>query len=306
MKTNQKLKAEVNQLKAFLKVVHLSKKSIDLTKELEIIQKQQQQTDPKTKQTSATNLADNKSKIAQSPQQQVYKKPITSLIVKSKSEYLCKFQPLLSQMLKTKTSLGEFDLLNLTKLVLNKCELKTIHSAVFQLKQLQHLDLSENKFSQIDEFKFDRLVDLNLAQNEIKHIGDNCSLPKLSNLDLSSNKLDYLSKKFFTIFRKVTKLRLNANNIKAFHSDFGYQMANLIHLFAANNQLKQLPFSVTSLRLETLELNDNPLESELLQIMGNKSGTFPTLVELSARKVVDKRHSISIFHLDKLILLSFN
>ena len=278
-------------MKAFLKLVHLAEKSNDLTKELETIQ-------------------ESLIKQAASQQQQkpdLYKKPITNLIVKSRNEYFVKFKPLVSQNLKAKTIQGEeFCLLNLTKLVLSNCELKEIHSSVFELKQLENLNLSENKLSEIDGFRFNRLVDLNLSQNEIKRIGDSCSMPRLSRLDLSSNQLVHIDKRFFSTFKNISHLRLNSNRIRMFNSDFGYQMTRLIQLNAAYNHLSQLPYSLASLRLEMLEINDNPLESEL-KIEQNKKyyfeqAYFPTLAELSARKVINKRFFKKIY----LVVYRFN
>lgn len=184
-------------------------------------------------------------------------------------------------------------MLNLLKLVINNCELKKIDASIFELCQLNHLDLSVNKISEIDNFKFSSLVELNLSQNEIKYIGKNVCLPKLVAMDLSNNQMVNLDRNFCINFKSVSKLRFNNNKLKNVYSKIGDYMTSLKHLYANNNEFVNLPYSFSYLRLEMLELHDNPFEYIIFtntnKLDNGNQGNFPSLVELCARAIVDKK-----------------
>lgn len=223
---------------------------------------------------------------------QQLKKPTTSLVVKSRKEYNQNFKSIISQNLKIKTKLGNKNTIAeyLVKLVINSCELKKIDPAIFDLVNLTHLDLSQNKLTEIDNFCLNELEELNLSQNEISLIGKNIKLPKLVSLDFSNNKLVTITKSFCLCFKSVSILKLNNNLITSFYTNFGYFFVCLKNFYASNNKLINLPFSVSHLRLEMLELNDNPFEfSPVQNNMNNNTVTFPSLVELCARQVVNKK-----------------
>jgi Leucine-rich repeat (LRR) protein len=245
----------VNQLKAFLKMVHLAEKSNDLTKELESIQSKLKEGNNKTGGDLTKPTASNSAQ---------FKKLITTLTIKSKAEYSSKFYATISQNLTIKSStLRELELLQLSKLVINNCELKVVNSSLFDLKLLTHLDLSNNKLTQLDEFQFNSLAELNLSHNEIKSIGNVVYLPKLVHLDLSFNKLTTLDKKFCENFKSIAILRVNANQIKQVHTNFGYLMTNLINLYANGNLLNQLPYSFCHFRYETV-LSSSVISKKIL------------------------------------------
>lgn len=258
-------------------MVHLAEKCDDLTKELESIQ-------AKLNESKASSTIKSTDSVAQ------FKKPVTTVTIKSKSEYSAKFYSTISQNLKIKANTPkESELLHLTRLVINNCDLKTIHASIFDLKLLTHLDMSNNKLTQLDDFKLFPLVELNLAQNDIKTIGQNIYLPRLISLDLSYNKLEFVSKRFCEKFANISLLRLNNNQIRRVYVNFGYFMKNLIHLYGSHNRFDQLPYSFSHLRLETLELNDNPLTSYSPLVYNGTNGKFPTLVELSARAIINRK-----------------
>ena len=246
--------------------------------------------------TLATSSSSNPKKLSPNesnqPEQQL-KKPTTSLIVKSKSEYNSNFKAVISQNFKIKTKIGG-DKANLAgtlvKLVLNSCELKKIDASVFELVNLTHLDVSCNKLAKIDDFYLERVEELNFSQNEIVFIGKNVRTPRLVSLDLSHNKLKAIDRKFCLNFKSISKLRITNNLIAGICTSFGFNFTSLKHFYASSNQLKVLPYSCSHLRLEMLELHENPFEySHLAPNFSLEFKNFPTMVELCARSVVNKR-----------------
>lgn len=238
---------------------------------------------------ASTGLSNQKKDTSKESDQQL-KKPTTSLIIKSKSEYSSNFKAIISQNLKIKTKIGgEKSNLSetLVKLVLNNCELKNIDAAVFELINLTHLDVSSNKLTNLNNFKLERLEELNCSQNEICFIGPNVHTPRLTSLDLSFNKLTKLDKSFCLNFKTIVKLRITNNLIANVWSNFGHGFMSLKNFYASNNQLKSLPYSCSHMRLEMLELHDNPFV--FTQVTPNLNVKFQTMVEICARQVLNKR-----------------
>ena len=229
----------------------------------------------------------------ESSESEQLKKPTTSLIIKSKSEYASNFKAVISQNLKIKTKIGAEKnnfAANLVKLVISNCELKNIDKSIFDLLSLTHLDMSENKLTHIDSFRLERLEELNLSQNSITTFGKDIFLPRLVSLDISHNKLTIIDKKFCINFKNVSKMRVNNNLLTSICHNFGYFFMNLKLFYGSNNQLSNLPYSWSHMRLEMLELNDNPFVYALtIPNVSMASKKFPTLVELSARQVVNKK-----------------
>lgn len=269
------------------------KSSTDLIKELET--KSSSSDGNKTLKEGSNTI--NKALQQQQQQQNAsFKKPITSLTISSGKEYDRNFRPIISQNLRAQTPNGEINLLNLTKLALTNCDLKRIHVAILtQLTRLEHLDMSSNRLTLLSGFNLPRLVTLVLANNQIDHVPTNITLPRLGTLDLSSNRLGYVGRLFARSFRSLSQLNLNSNRIEQIHGDFfhRHRMPNLVRVHACGNRLKQMPFSLASTRFELLELNDNPFESALAELLPTRlekfAATFPTLVELSSRRIVDSK-----------------
>ncbi|CAF0726258.1 unnamed protein product [Brachionus calyciflorus] len=291
-------KANVNQLKVFLKIVHIATTSNDFSQELDKI-KSKLQAESSCPGRCIKPLV--KEMPSTTPQ---FKKTITSLVIKSRDEYLSNYRAIISQNMMIKTSISTIPTLNLLKLVINNCGLKTIDTSVFEFTQLNHLDMSNNKLSILDNFKLGTLVELNLSQNQITNIGHNIYVPKLINLDLSHNQLEYLDQNFCINFRSVAKLRINNNKIRAVSNKFGDYMQHLKYLYANNNHLVNLPFSFSHLRMDTIELNDNPFE--FLIFSNNKTdkneASFPSLVELCARNVVNKKIKYGLGDIPKTLI----
>jgi hypothetical protein len=139
-------KAEPNKLRSFLKLISLAATNENLKDELSSIES--------TTESATIN--------------QQIKKPVTTLTIKSKSEYNVNFRAIISQNLKIKSSLDNSkSSLNLIKLVINNCELQHINAAIFKLDHLNHLDLSNNKLESLDNFHINTLNDLIMSNNQI-------------------------------------------------------------------------------------------------------------------------------------------
>lgn len=246
--------------------------------------------------------------VKEIPSTSHFKKTITNLIIKSREEYRSNYRAVISQNLKIKSSISSIPTMNLTKLVINNCELKTIDSSIFDFIQLNYFDFSHNKLTLFDNFKLKSLTELILSNNQIKHIGKNIYLPKLVNLDLSHNQLEYLDLNFCINFRNVARLRINNNKIKNVTKKFGNYMNHLVTLNANSNQFENLPFSFSHLRMENIELNDNPFEFTIYSNIQSKcyENKFPTLLEICARNVVNNKITYGVGDIPKTLIEYLN
>lgn len=261
-------------LKSFLKIIHLANSNAsNISDELNKIKQS-------ITETSATSTSANEQ----------IKKPISTITLKSRKEYLKNFKTIISQNIQLKTTLKNngHAVCGLTNITLNNCELKRIDPCLFELPELLNLNLSGNKFTQIDDLNFMKLVELNLSNNQIISIGKNINLPRLINLDLSHNKITRIDRNFCSNFKNISKLDINSNQLKYVDCYFGHYLFRLKNLNGCDNQLNYLPFSLSQMRFEKLELTNNPFQN---QSKTNDSDfkKFPKLVELCARTVVDKR-----------------
>jgi hypothetical protein len=179
-------RANVGQLKTFLKLLHLGSSSGSSSA---------------TQSQSLKLFAEELAKVNSGQQgEELFKRPTTVLTCKSKSEYLSHFKAAtITQNNLKGTSSG------LVKLVLTNCELKFIDPSLFDLVNLTHLDLSSNRLTRLNDFKLDRLEELNVSQNLISSIGSRIHTPLLVSLDMSHNRLTWVSKDFCSSFRSVSK-----------------------------------------------------------------------------------------------------
>lgn len=113
----------------------------------------------------------------------------------------------------------------LTKLFLSNNEIQLIPRTYFHnISKLEEIDVSFNKFREIDKFTFDGAIHLShihFSYNQIVRIGVDAfsKLSKLEYIDLSSNLITSVN----DIFKKNTKLKelvLLGNPIKVFTCDF--------------------------------------------------------------------------------------
>jgi LRR-repeat protein 1 len=274
-------KADVNQLKSFLKIVNMTSKTTKITDDdIKLVAKSNK---PVTTQDNIKAFTNTTNQL---------KRPTTTLIIKSKKEYLSNYRPVISQTLIYNSDPSQASqstlLTNLVRLDINNCSLKSIDKSMLLLINLKYLDLSNNNFKVVETFQFPMLQELILVQNEIETINTNCFMPKLISLDISNNRLTAITQDFCSIFSNLSKLRINGNRLKYIENKFGYTMLNIKSLVANGNLLKSLPFSFCNLRLEMIELQSNPFEFDHNQIIDTKRKMI-TLTELSAKTIVNKK-----------------
>ena len=85
---------------------------------------------------------------------------------------------------------------------------------------------------------------------------------------------------------------LDDNQIICLNNRFGYYLKWLKTLNLRGNLLKHLPYSITNLRLDMLELDNKGFDGEQVFIDHNenlKHNLFPKLVELTARVIMNSK-----------------
>lgn len=128
----------------------------------------------------------------------------------------------------------------------------------------------------------------------------------MTKLDLSNNLLTKITNLFGLNFKKLITLNLKSNQLKYLYPNFGYNLLSLKYFDASMNQLNSLPYSVSYMRLEMLDLQGN--QFDFTQLLNKpKESKFPTLVEIAARQVINKRFRNMNFtyHLFNALLILF-
>lgn len=265
-------KAEVPQLKAFLKILNSAANSPKFSEEtFAQAQKEAVDLDKENKQL---------------------KKPITSISITSKKAYESNFRAVISQNLfyiKSKIDIKGSNIMNLVRLTMTGCELKQLNRSIFELRQLAYLDLSDNKLTAFDDFAFEALSELNLSNNQIKYIGKKIALPQLIKLTIDNNLLTHLDHHFCLNFTKLMTLSFKNNKIVHLPPNFGYNLLNLKYLDASINQFDTIPHSFSYLRLEIIDLAGNPFDYTKLLSKPAEKNKFPTLVEIATRYVINRK-----------------
>jgi Leucine-rich repeat (LRR) protein len=213
-------------------------------------------------------------------QEKPLKKPQTTLTVQSLNEYR-----------QIKAVLNPVHYGHLTKLTIQNAKLVEVPATVQALKTLVLLDLSQNEIKTLKNLR--NLVDLkqlNLSKNHIDLKSDmtDISMPNLILLDLSFNQIESLKQSFCRIFKNLSTLKLNNNSISFLNSNFGYLMYCLKNLDLSNNYLNFVPYSISNLRLDMLDLQMNDFK-EVDSNFFKLNRLYPKLVELASRAVVDKK-----------------
>ena len=206
----------------------------------------------------------------------------------------------------------------LERLTVNDCAIKKLDSRILQLKKLETclillrytwkitcvilllffrlkvLDMSRNCIEVLpSDFEVTKnLHELNFKSNRISSIGEAfCRCESLSRtltvLDLSQNLLRTLPPNICDL-TSLTSLKLDSNQLVCLPSRFG-RLQTLRHFSCTNNQLKTLPASFSRLRLQDLDLFANQFLTVGPDTAIDKLGSFPSLLELSARAIVKKR-----------------
>lgn len=171
-------------------------------------------------------------------------------------------------------------------LVISNCYMKKFDRRILLLKELTSLSLSDNIFKEIPLgiTNMAKLSELSLVNNNINEIDWKLISGPLSVslrfLDLRNNNLEYLPSTFCG-FRNLVHLKLDGNKLGLLPQRIG-NLANLRFLTASANKLKLLPFSLRNLRLESLDLSNNPFLEDKDYHPINCQG-LPSLLELAGQ-----------------------
>lgn len=155
---------------------------------------------------------------------------------------------------------------NIKIIKVNKCHLTKIPEAIFHMKELRYLTLSDNDISNIPfEICNLKLNYLSLSRNKISDIQFVWSVKLLMHLDLSDNNISTLSE---GINNLTNLLSLNISRNKL--SDFPDipNLRNIRKLIAYNNNFQDFPHICHLRYLRTLILDQNIKYSPLC-VMNN-------------------------------------
>ncbi|XP_005995032.1 leucine-rich repeat protein 1 isoform X1 [Latimeria chalumnae] len=204
-------------------------------------------------------------------------KPKTKLVVTSKKDY-----PLTTNFP-----------YSLEHLQVSYCKLARVDMRMLCLKKLRKLDLSHNHIKKLPATIGDLvfLQELILHNNHLESFNVRlCSstLQKsLQFLDLSQNKLQALPLQFCQL-RELVHLKLDDNELIRLPFKIG-QFCKLRFLSAAHNKLPYLPRDFKRLCLENLDLFGNPFEQPNPLAPSIQLKIPLTLLEITARSVVNYR-----------------
>ena len=146
--------------------------------------------------------------------------------------------------------------------------LKEIPPEVFELEQLESLNLKRNQLKKLPDYitKLSNLTELNLSYNQLTTLPE--SITKLSNvtwLNLNVNQLKTLPESI-TKLSNLTWLDLSFNQLTTLPESIT-KLSNLTWLDLSFNQLTTLPESITKLsNLTWLDLSFNPLVTPPIEV----------------------------------------
>lgn len=186
----------------------------------------------------------------------------------------------------------------LEELHINDIQRCGVDRGIFNLVNLKILDLSNNCIELIpDELSALRnLQEINFSHNNLgksSHLKWNWLKGNLSKtlqlLDLSHNELLRVPNEVFKVF-SLESLNLNNNSLNLLPSGIG-NLLKLRIFSISNNNLKILPGTISRLRLNSIDLSNNPLERHVPNQEPAKSVPVPvkTLKEYAAKQVLFKR-----------------
>ena len=184
----------------------------------------------------------------------------------------------------------------LQRLAVRDCGLLRIDLRILQLKRLTSLSLPGNQIKELPLrlSKLSTLSELVLNGNRIKEFpptlcyGGLASSLKL--LDLSQNEIKLLPVGFCS-FRNLVHLKLDGNDLHMLPINIG-SLSYLRFFSASCNKLKVLPYSMLGLRLESVDVSENPfLLPDKLHTVNNL--TVPSLMECAG--IVLKKYRCVLF-----------
>ena len=149
-----------------------------------------------------------------------------------------------NQLTQIPPEIGQLQQLRILYLFNN--QLTQIPPEIGQLQKLQHLFLDNNQLTQIppEIGQLQQLLNLNLSYNQLTQIpfGLLCLPPEIGQL------------------QQLRTLSLSYNQLTQIPPEIG-QLQQLQTLILSNNQLTELPFTIINLRLEYINISNNPLEN---------------------------------------------
>uniref|UniRef100_A0A915KF17 LRRCT domain-containing protein n=1 Tax=Romanomermis culicivorax TaxID=13658 RepID=A0A915KF17_ROMCU len=156
---------------------------------------------------------------------------------------------------------------------------------------LKHLDLSKNEIRLLSEFDAEKLLNLNLAGNNLKFLRDKrvfASAPNLAYMDLSYNRIQDLAEDIFEFSTNLESLFLQHNKLEIFPVAAFRHLSKLRHLIMDNNFIIALPVEAfnSMKNLEHLSLKNNRIHAILAE-------TFPPRSLKSLKSVKLSFNSIS-------------
>lgn len=186
----------------------------------------------------------------------------------------------------------------LEELHINDIQTCGVDKGIFNLVNLKILDLSNNCIQFIpDELNaLKNVQDINFSHNNLgksSHLKWNWLKGNLSKslqlLDLSHNELLRVPNEVFKVF-SLESLNLNNNGLNVLPSGIG-NLLKLKSFSVSNNNLKILPGTISRLRLNCIDLSNNPLERHVPNDEPAKSMPVPvkSLKEYAAKQVLFKR-----------------
>jgi len=193
---------------------------------------------------------------------------------------------------------------SLEKLEIFNCSLLTVNSRVLNLKNLTHLNLNDNKISSLPaELKnFQCLKHFKAKNNKIKRINESLFMPPSSFmnsvevLDFSGNSLSFLPKSLSNA-KRLVEINVGSNKLLDLDLDFT-TFRSLRSFIASNNMINCIPYCLTQLKLETLNLCSNPLSHQVSNYTNIRTTSLqvPSLQELSAKVVRNKKVASGSLH----------
>ena len=197
------------------------------------------------------------------------------------------------------------------ELALRNLNLDLVPLYLSDLKQLQALDLSGNKITEIPGWigHLSHLRTLNLSSNLLTSVPSSLGeLKKLQNLDISNNKLTSLPESFGDL-RQLQNLYISHNQLIEIPESLGNliqlqtldvsvnqltllpdslkRLSLLQTLQLSNNQLTDLPFFIAVLEnLVSLSLNGNSFNSELQLVHEQGIGAIRTYLRAKSNTIV--------------------
>ena len=238
-----------------------------------------------TKKTTASSLdVGSKTGVIVLPNKKL--KKIPAVLLKNTNQYH-KIRSLdLSSNLLTKLDDDLTHFKALKTLNLSKNRLISLVSAA-QLKSLQNLDISHNDLVSLPILP-GKLQKINVSCNQIAivecgggggggggeggdvgGVDDNWCLPKLKEIDLSSNVIVGLTSSMFAVMQNLERLDLSNNHLEMIDPSIGTLM-KLVHLNLRKNRLVALPPELGACKgLQTVLAANNMLETVPTELLEN-------------------------------------